>query len=137
MQCASIPKDSHVRLRDPYRARMNRKIIATLSGSGGEPRVKHYTGMPPSLAEGQDQRIEMKAAAILVIEESEDGVYLYRYAVNSSFAGDTWHVNTDEAMEQVTFEFGEVPIVWKDVPGDIEDPVAFGLAKVQYDAPAR
>jgi hypothetical protein len=67
----------------------------------------------------------MPSAAVLVIERSEDGVLLIRYTESGGFAGDTWHPNTDEAQEQAAYEFGDSVSVWREIPTDVNDVVAF------------
>ncbi len=111
----------------------SQRLIGRLLESGSNARTKHYFGLPPSLTDGRDERSEMKPAALLVIEEKADGIFLYRYASDGSYAGDTWHMNIEEAKQQAAFEFAGVSIHWNDVPGDVEDVVTFGMAQVRSD----
>jgi hypothetical protein len=69
----------------------------------------------------------MARAAILSIEVEDDGVFLYRFAADGAFAGDTWHQTIEEAQEQATFEFGHAISDWVAIPPDEKDVVAFAL----------
>lgn len=114
---------------------MNRRLIGKLVGTVHNPRVKHYLGLPPNLTEGRDERNEMQPAALLVIEVKQDGIFLYRYASDGSYAGDTWHADIDEAKDQASFEYSSIVVQWDDVPNDVDDVVAFGLAQIQGETP--
>ncbi|MGA3010880.1 MAG: hypothetical protein ABSD72_11530 [Terracidiphilus sp.] len=71
----------------------------------------------------------MGTAHLLVIEECPDGIFLYRYGTHGEFAGDTWHMNVDDAKHQASFEYGDLVQEWIDVPADVEDVVTFGLQR--------
>jgi len=90
-----------------------------------KPKVHHYIGAPPEVTGGVETRNEMPLTSVLLIERSEDGVLLIRYAANGQFAGDTWHSTVEEAKEQALFEFGESLSPWKDIPVDVNDVLAF------------
>jgi hypothetical protein len=106
---------------------MSQRLLAKIIDMSHSPRVKHFIGLPPSLTEGVDQRVEMEPATILVIEEKSDGVLLYRYSLDGSFVGDTWHLNIDDAQHQATFEYPGMVLKWDDVPNHVDDVVSFGL----------
>ena len=90
---------------------MNRRLIGNLVGTGHNTwRQALVRAFAPSLTEGRDERQEMKAAVLLVVEEKPDGIFLYRYAADGSYAGDTWHTDIDEAKQQASFEYPDVPI---------------------------
>ena len=57
---------------------------------------------------------------MVVIEASEDGVYLYRYSANGDFGGDTWHESVEDAKHQAAFEYADLLSEWHEVP-DITD----------------
>jgi hypothetical protein len=67
--------------------------------------VKHYTGLPPELTNGVDQREQMHPSGFLIIEESPDGMFLYRYDAKGQCVGDTWHMNMDDAKHQAAYEY--------------------------------
>jgi hypothetical protein len=89
------------------------------------PRVRHYVGVPPELSGGCETRREMPPASVLLIEQSEEGVFLLRYAATGHFAGDTWHPTVEQAKEQAVFEYGDAVAEWRQVPADINDVMAF------------
>lgn len=106
---------------------MATRLISLLSRGIEAPKVKHYLGAPPEVAGGRDSRREMPPAAVLVIEERPDGVFLFRYASNGEFAGDTWHGNLADAKHQASYEYGASLSNWIDVPADVTDVVGFAL----------
>jgi hypothetical protein len=55
----------------------------------------------------------MKPARHLVLAVYPDGPMIYRYADDWQFAGDTWHQDTNAALEQIDFEFGVSDLKWK------------------------
>ncbi len=103
------------------------RLLATISSGGETSKVKHYVGLPPALTGGNDTRGELGGARFLVIEENQDGIFLYRYGLGGNFVGDTWHMNVDDAKHQASYEYGESVNDWADVPPEVEDVVAFGL----------
>jgi hypothetical protein len=62
--------------------------------------------------------------AVLVIEETPDGMYLYQFR-RDGFIGDTWHKTVDEAQAQASYSFGVDVSAWKDVPDTITDLTTF------------
>ena len=43
------------------------------------------------------------------------GTYLFRYADDWSFSGDTWHSNLGEALDQAKWEFSVDPLDWRPI----------------------
>jgi hypothetical protein len=103
------------------------RLLAFIPSSGESSTVKHFTGLPPALAGGKDARQEMGRACFLIIEETPEGVFLYRYGVQGKFAGDTWHLNIDDAKSQATYEYGASITTWSEVPAEVQDVIAFGV----------
>jgi len=67
---------------------------------------------------------ELPAAHRVEIESGkagDEGFCLNRYDVQGRFAGDTWHLTLEEAMEQAEFEFEIPPDGWEVVAEDEED----------------
>ena len=106
---------------------MAHRLVATLLWSLPEPKVHHYWGLPPELAGESDNREEMAQAAPLVIEDTRDGAFLYRFSADGAEAGDTWHETVDDAKQQAEFEYDGAVSQWREVPDDVDDIVAFGL----------
>jgi len=69
----------------------------------------------------------MGPAALLVIEERPDGVFLFRYAGDGNCAGDTWHLSIEDAKYQAEFEYADDAMGWNVIPDSINDVVQFGL----------
>jgi len=104
-----------------------RKTVV-LAKTSGPPRVRHYVGLPRDLAPESD-RYALPTAAVLVIEETQEGFFLTRLSEDGELAGNTWHPSLDEALEQVAYEYGETATDWMDVPDDVSNVVVFALAR--------
>jgi|ERR1043166_5039870 hypothetical protein len=109
---------------------MSKRLFSILSGNHAVT-VKHYTGPPPELTNGVDEREQMPRPAFLVIEENPDGTFLYRYDVKGRCVGDTWHMNIDDAKHQAAYEYGGALGTWQNIPLEQEDAVAFGVASLR------
>lgn len=72
---------------------MNKRIFTIIRNLKKPIRIKNYVGFPPIFTAGEDQRKKLPQPQILIIEEKPSGVFLYRYAINGDFSGDTWHKN--------------------------------------------
>ncbi len=61
--------------------------------------------------------------AQLALLEVEDAGYclLYRYTLDGTFAGDTWHQSKSEAHDQARFEFGDALGEWHELVSPVED----------------
>lgn len=105
---------------------------AVVRGVLPNPKVRHYTGLPPALTGGEDRRRDMAWAAFVVLHESAEGPsFLIRYAADGEFYGDTWHENAAHAREQAAFEFEGVLGPWIAMPSGTPDPVAHVLAALK------
>jgi hypothetical protein len=87
------------------------------------PKVGHYIGAPPELTDGKDVRHRLPPPVALLIEESEDGVFLFRIGSGGEPAGDTWHPSIEEAKEQALFEYGAGLGNWSEIPLAVPDVV--------------
>lgn len=111
------------------------RLFAVLGGINFPVRTKHYLGLPPELSEGEDKRELLPVPRFLFIEASVDSVFLYRYAADGSFSGDTWHANVDDAKHQAEYEYGEAVGNWREVPRHVEDAVEFALRGLPGEPP--
>jgi hypothetical protein len=111
---------------------MSTRLLSILSGSSiATPKVQHYVGIPPNLTGGKDTRRALGAALFLVIEETSDGVFLYRYDSQGMCVGDTWHMTIGDAKRQASYEY-EAPVTdWTDIVPEVQDVVAYGLARAR------
>lgn len=105
------------------------RVAATLSFPTNDLKARHNVGSSTEFGRGHDLQGGLPQASVLLIEGSDSGVLLIRYASNGRFAGDTWHPTVDEAKEQAIYEFGKAVSVWKEVPTDVNDIVAFMTPK--------
>jgi hypothetical protein len=114
---------------------MVRRSIAILEAASAPAHgpTRHYIGLPAELGDESEQ-LELPAAQILVMEETGTEVFLIRYSKAGDFAGDTWHPNVDEAMEQAVFEYGERVKGWEEIPADAE-PLAVALSHLAGKQP--
>lgn len=95
----------------------------------GQPpnKVQQHIGLPPELTGGSDQRTPMGDASFVVIDPSEDGVFLYRYDVHGECVGDTWHASAEDAKHQAAFEFESELGEWQAVSSESAVVVALGV----------
>ncbi len=100
------------------------RLIALMTGDMSSP-TKHKVGLPGGLKNGQQ---ELPSPSLLVIEEDNEGVFIYRYNAHGEFAGDTWHDTLAKAQDQVTFEFPTARLEWVTVPDHVEDAVSFAMS---------
>ena len=69
----------------------------------------HATALTKHTMNGQ----AMKHARYIVTEEHPEDAYLFRYSDDWDFAGDTWHVNLEEALGQAEYEFSVAQLEWR------------------------
>ena len=98
--------------------------IALIGPIAGERRAAQTSGFPldPS------KMLPIADVILLVIDRDPGATMLFRYTAHGDFGGDTFHTNSDEALAQATFEYGEALGEWIDVPDDVGDAHAFAVA---------
>lgn len=65
-------------------------------------------------------------ARILIMDVTDnDGIYLYRFAVDGREGGDTWHETVEDAKHQAEFEYEGEAGDWLPVPEGVTDMKAF------------
>lgn len=110
---------------------MGARLVALIRNpqevSSSSPRTIHFEGLPAGLLENQEEPRTLPSPDVLVIEETSDGVFLYRYDREGEFGGDTWHESIEEAKEQAGFEYGDLVEEWREVPEGI-DAIDHGIA---------
>lgn len=111
------------------------RLLSILTGRPPGNKVQHYLGLPPPLAGGSDQRTLMGTPAFVVIDETQDGVFLYRYDIRGECVGDTWHANIQDAKEQAAYEYEATLGEWQVVPQEIRDVVTLGVDICQIRRP--
>jgi hypothetical protein len=103
------------------------RLLAIVPIGGAGSKVGHFTGLPPALTDGKDTRQQMGGARFAVIEDTAEGVFLYRYGSGGEFVGDTWHQSIDDAKHQAVFEYGDSISTWSEIPPAVQDVVEFGI----------
>jgi len=105
-----------------------RQVTVVDMDQGEVPRTVHYSGVPPmGEKDAPDHRVALPVARVLLVEATDEGVFLERYAESGEFAGDTWHKSIPEAVAQAEFEYGAGVGPWSAVPPAVEDVLAFAL----------
>jgi hypothetical protein len=66
----------------------------------------------------------------LIIEETPDGYFLYEFDRRGQFVGDDWSIDVEEAKSQAAGAYGDRLGGWEDIPPEIKDYAAFGLARL-------
>jgi len=92
----------------------------TLVPADRHGRTVHQVGLPVELG---GQPVTMPPARFLVIEDGAEGSSVVRYADDGASAGDTWHPDHNQAVDQAAYEYGELSLLR--VPVDEPDPVAW------------
>ncbi len=105
-------------------------MFASVGPLRGTPKVGQWLGWPPELTDGRDLRVRLPWPRVVVIEEMEEGFYLFRHAADGADGGDTWSQTLEEAMDQADFEFGDVLGEWRDVPPDVGNAGSYALERV-------
>ncbi|MBI1877522.1 MAG: hypothetical protein HYR94_04705 [Chloroflexi bacterium] len=108
---------------------MNARLFALVEQMNRAPQIEHWQGLPPELTGGQDYREKLPRPRVFVIEEKSEGVFLFRFAADGSFGGDTWHMSIDDAKNQAAYEYGDMLGRWEQIPPEVTNVVAFALAQ--------
>jgi hypothetical protein len=107
------------------------RVFAMVHASKLHPRTLHMAGLPPELAGGVETRKSLPAPDVLLIEqESERSVFLYRLTRTGAPGGDTWHESVEDAKYQAEFELGDVIGDWQQIPTEVADARAFVVRAV-------
>ena len=86
-------------------------------------KTRHMIGLPPGLG-ASDPPIDMPSARYVLVEELDEGHFLFRFASDGSDGGDTWHESLEHALEQAEFEYGLSEDAWKTIPNGL-DPTRY------------
>ena len=107
------------------------RLFAAIKPGGPPPKTQHFVGLPSSAGGRADGRHPLPRAALVLIEQTEEGFFLYRYSGAGEPGGDTWHQSVEEAKDQAAFEFGESLAPWQPVPDSILDAHEFAMRRSQ------
>jgi hypothetical protein len=103
------------------------RLLSKVLQTPSSPKTRHYIGFPPGIVSDEDSRKLLEPADILLIEERDEGFFLFRFTASGKEVGDTWHANLEDAKHQADFEFEGLTSSWIEVPDDVEDVLKFGL----------
>jgi len=112
---------------------VSRRLVALVRSTDIHPESRHGVGLPRELASDGEQREIMPWPRVLLIEERPDGVFLDRYDEHGRSAGDTWHMNLQDAQDQAEDEYGGMLTEWREVPPTVDDDqlLSFAIAELQ------
>ena len=94
------------------------RFLSIITGKPPD-KVHHYIGLPPELTHGSDQRTPLGIPAFVVINESQDGVFLNRYDIHGECVGDTWHASVKDAKDQAAYEYEGALGEWQVVSSEV------------------
>jgi len=100
------------------------RMIALVGPLASERRAVQTSGFPLD-----PEKMLPVADVVLLVVGKEEGAVLFRYTAHGDFAGDTFHSNAEEALDQAASEYDDALGQWLTVPDEITDPHAFA---VQY-----
>jgi hypothetical protein len=105
------------------------RLVSKVLAVPDPPKTRLYIGLPPELDPNPAARQMMAPPDILLIQQDKDGngFFLVRYTAAGLFAGDTWHLNLEDAKHQADFEFEGLITPWIPVPSDVKDVVRYAL----------
>ena len=86
------------------------RLVSKVLHVPNPPKTRHYVGFPPELAPSNEKRYVMQAPDILLIEQRDEGFFLFRFTVDGVAVGDTWHLNLDSA-KGVRARNGQYPVI--------------------------
>ncbi len=109
------------------------RLFTILKEATTQKKTRHFLGLPPELTGGEDNRTPLPFPKILIIEKKGNSFYLFRYDIKGNFAGDTWHLNLEDAKHQAEFEYKDNISEWKEVPEDVDDPIIYALSMFKKD----
>lgn len=105
---------------------MTTRRIALVGTLTGERLAVHTSGYPMD----PEQMLPV-ADVILLVDEGQRGVMLFRYTAYGEFGGDTLHSTVTEAEDQAVSEYGVALMPWMEVPNDVADAHVFAWKYAQ------
>ena len=68
---------------------------------------------------------------ILIIEEKDDGIYLYSCSDTGHFSGDMWHRSIQEAKDQADYQYPQNLGEWKRIPKGIDNSLEYVIKQIK------
>lgn len=110
---------------------MSKRLLSVLKEKKHHPKTRHFSGLPPELNRGIDTRQPLPWPRFIIIDETQNGVYLLRYTTSGEKSGDTWHTNIGDALHQARKEYGDLLGEWEDVPLNVTDVVEYAKSQLK------
>ena len=108
------------------------RLFALVSAHVLHPKTRHVIGWPPELSDEGSEVQHLPSPDVLVIEqESEGSVFLYRMTRTGAASGDTWHQSIEDAKHQAEHEYGKGLGEWRAVPDDVADARGFAIETIR------
>jgi len=85
----------------------------------------HHSGFPPELSGAGSPRKTLPSARFLTIELTAKGFFLFRFAEDGAFAGDTVHRSVEEAKDRANYEYSNALGEWLDIPDEASDAIGW------------
>jgi hypothetical protein len=109
-------------------AKDNIRLFAVLRAAVLHPKTRHLVGLPRELTDNGGEPEQLPSPDVLVIEqEGEGSIFLYRVTRTGEPGGDTWHQSIDDAKHQAEYEYGEVLGEWHAIPEEVTDAREFAV----------
>ena len=106
------------------------RLVAWIGKLSGAPNTRH------TLRRGASADELMPAAQVVLMELEPNGkAHVYRYALDGTFAGDTWHESRTDAEEQLEFEYGPAVGPWSKVPSGTIDAHEYAVEWARRSRP--
>lgn len=107
------------------------RLFAAVHADVLHPKTRHVVGLPYELRANGDGAEQLPSPDVLVIAQEGDGsIFLYRMTRNGGAAGDTWHQSVDDAKYQAEYEYGEVLGEWQAIPEAVADARDFAVESI-------
>ncbi len=100
---------------------------AFASPTASDPKTRHYVGFPEELGVQGNVQKELPSAQVILLNQSNEGYFLYRYTATGQSGGDTWHLTLDDALYQAQFEYGDRLTDWYPAPQSDGDVLTIAL----------
>jgi hypothetical protein len=99
------------------------RLVARIGQVPVPPRTRHTMLRPGGTVE-----LMPPPQVVLMEVEANGPAQVYRYTLDGTFAGDTWHEDRQRAERTLAFEYGEAVGPWSQVPDDVADAHDFAAS---------
>ena len=106
------------------------RLFAFLNADHEVSHHVQFEGLPEELSGSKYSRSELPRPQLLIIEEQDDGIFLYRFTMDGGFGGDTWHATMEDAKHQASYEYGEAVGEWRVIPPEAKDSLEYARSRM-------